>query len=154
MPQVVLRPMREDDVPVVSDIGTQSYRPCYYESDESFYSKWLGYPKGCYVATLEKKVVGYAITFPFYMGEVFALNSIYTPFLYSDCHYFHDVCVSPLYRGRGYAKRLIRKVWNTSVHPKCLVAVNNSKKFWNQYGFKETKKIKYGSSTASYMECV
>lgn len=154
MPQVVLRAMRKDDVPSVSEIGTKSYKPCFYESDESFYSKWQGYPKGCWVIVVGKEVAGYAITFPYYAGEVFALNSIYTPFLYSDCHYFHDVCVSPSHRGKGYAKRLVRKVWNTSVHPKCLVAVNSSEKFWHQYGFKETRQIKYGQSKASYMRCV
>ena len=154
MPHISLRLMREDDIPAVSDIGARSYKPSFYESDESFLSKWQGFPKGCYVIAVRGKVVGYAITFPYYKGEVFPLNHNYTPFLYANAHYFHDICVCPGYRNQGYAGLLVNKVWNSSVLPKCLVAVNNSEEFWERYGFKETRKVKYGKSKASYMECV
>ena len=154
MPHVAIRLMREEDISIVSDIGARSYKPSFFESDESFFSKWQGYPKGCYVVAARGKVVGYAITFPYYAGEVFPLNHYYTPFLYADVHYFHDVCVCPGYRGQGYAGMLVNKVWDSVNLPKALVAVNDSEEFWKRYGFQETRKVKYGGSKSTYMECV
>ena len=154
MAHVSLRLMRQEDIPAVSDIGARCYNSSYYESDESFLSKWCGYPKGCYVVAVRGKVVAYAITFPYFKKEVFPLNSMYTPFFAPTGHYFHDVSVCPGYRKQGYAGMLVNKVWNSSPLPKSLVAVNNSQEFWERYGFKETRKVKYGKSKASYMECV
>ena len=154
MTHIAIRLMRESDIPAVSDIGTRCYKPSMYESDESFLSKWQGFPKGCYVVAVSGKVVGYAITFPYYKGEVFPLDTLYTPFLYANTHYFHDVCVAPGYRNQGYAGMLVNKVWNSSPLPKALVAVNYSEEFWERFGFRETRKVNYGKSKASYMECL
>ena len=154
MAHVSIRQMREEDIPAVSDIGARSYKPSYYESDESFLTKWKGYPKGCYVVAVRGRVVAYAITFPYFHSEVFPLDTMYTPYYAPTSHYFHDVCVCPGYRKQGYAGMLVNKVWNSSPLLKCLVAVNNSEGFWERYGFIETRKVKYGNSKASYMMCV
>ena len=154
MPHVTLRPMRKEDIPAVSDIGARSYSAAFYESDESFASKLQGYPRGCYVVAVRGRVVAYAVTFPYYAGEVFPLDQVYKPYLYADVHYFHDVCVCPGYRGQGYAGMLVNKVWDSSELPKALVAVNASEEFWGRYGFKESRKVQYGKTRASYMKCV
>ena len=152
---VSIRLMKEEDIEAILDIGSKGYSFNFYESDESFLSKLRGYPKGCYVITILEKVVAYAVTFPYFKHEVFPLNTIYTPFHSPTCHYFHDVCVEPAHRMKGFAKLLINKVWNISGLPKCLVAVNDSEKFWEQSNFEVTRKVVYGinKSKASYMIC-
>lgn len=152
MPHVAIRLMREEDIPVVSDIGARSYKPSFYESDESFLSKLRGNPKGCFVVAVRGKVVGYAVTFPYYQGEVFPLNHPYAPMVYGNVHYFHDVCVCPGYRGQGYAGMLVNKAWESSRLLKALVAVNDSEEFWKRYGFHEVRKVRYGGGRSTYME--
>jgi hypothetical protein len=150
---VSIRLMKEEDIKTILDIGSKGYSLYFYESDESFLSKLRGYPKGCYVITILEKVVAYAVTFPYFKHEVFPLNTIYTPFYSPTCHYFHDVCVEPAHRMKGFAKLLINRVWNISGLPKCLVAVNDSEKFWEQSNFEVTRKVVYGinKGKASYM---
>lgn len=150
---VSIRLMKEEDIKTVSEIGSKVYSCNLYESDESFLSKLREYPKGCYVVTIMEKVVAYAITFPYFKDEVFPLNSNYTLPYSPTCHYFHDVCVLPAYRGNKYAKLLINKLWNISGLPKCLVAVNDTENFWEQSNFEVTRKVIYGKNKAkaSYM---
>jgi hypothetical protein len=150
---VSIRLMKEEDIEEVLKIGSKGYSFNFYENDESFLTKLRGYPKGCYVVTIQEKVVAYAVTFPYFKHEVFPLNTIYTPFHSPTCHYFHDVCVYPAHRMKGYAKLLINRVWNISELPKCLVAVNDSENFWKGSNFEVTRKVIYGKNKGkvSYM---
>lgn len=154
MPHVRIRRMKRTDLNAVNDIAVRCYPKDYYEDSDSFESKYKTFPKGCYVLEARGKLVAYAITFPYHLGQPFPLSTKLGKIQEPSCHYFHDVSVMPGHRKLGYATMLIATAWDSCDLPKSLTAVKKSEAFWSRFGFKEVKKLEYGGMTSTYMESV
>lgn len=152
MPHVRIRRMKQTDLNAVSDLAVRCYPKAYYEDTESFVSKFKAFPKGCFVLEARGKLVAYAITFPYHLGQPFPLSTKLGKIQKPSCHYFHDVCVMPGNRKLGYATMLIATAWDSCALPKSLTAVRKSETFWIKIGFKEIRKIEYGGVASTYME--
>jgi ribosomal protein S18 acetylase RimI-like enzyme len=135
----------------VEDLGTAIYPSNYYEGQESFKSKIIGYPRGCYLARKDKQVVGYIISFPYVLNEVYPINEHYAETLEPNCLYIHDLCVSKDHRGEGIAKALVAKTIDNELSPKALVSVMKSERFWHKFGFISQRSFDYYGGIGHYM---
>ena len=111
----MIRHAKPEDFDFIDHIGTSSYPDNYYEGSESFRSKILGYPEGCFVCEINKEIVGYIISFPYILWEPYPINENYKKVEDSDCHYIHDLCVEKTSRkgiwtcfGRSSVKNKIK----------------------------------------------
>ena len=142
-----INPSEHNDI---SKLATENYSEDYFESDESFSSKIKNYYEGCFVADLDG-VVGYIISFPYFIGKSFRINSTYVPPDNADCCYIHDLSVSKDFRNKGIAKMLAGHVLKNSWKVVCLTAVQNSERFWNKMGFRSFFELDYCGNKAQYM---
>ena len=142
-----INPSEHNDV---SKLATENYSEEYFESDESFSSKIKNSYEGCFVADLDG-VIGYVISFPYFIGKSFPINSIYSPVDNADCCYIHDLSISKDFRNKGVARMLVDQITNANWNVICLTAVQNSHKFWNKFGFRSFFDLDYCGNKAQYM---
>ena len=148
---ITVRLTRPEDIAAIDGLGTCTYPENYYEGHASFASKIHGNPETCWVATADEIVVGYAIAFPYILGEPYPIDQTYAPVPKPDCLYLHDLCVSALWRRLGVAKKLADKVLTSSWNTTALVAVMGSQPFWAKLGFVTEKELDYYGLPAAYM---
>lgn len=146
-----IRPAEPQDLPVIDGLGTRSYPGNYFEGHASFASKITGNPETCWVATANDYVVGYAISFPWILGEPYPIDKIYAPAEKPDCLYIHDVCVAPRFRKMDLGHKLVAQVLAGSWDQAALVAVMGSQPFWEKQGFVQEHALDYYGLPASYM---
>jgi ribosomal protein S18 acetylase RimI-like enzyme len=147
----MIRHTNAQDFEFVDSIGTNSYPFNYYEGIESFHSKMVGYPEGCFVCEINKEIVGYIISFPYVLWQPYPINQNYTKVENPDCYYIHDLCIDEKHRGKGYAISLVDEVLKIKQFPKVLVSVLNSENFWGKFGFQKQKSFDYCGLNATYM---
>lgn len=145
-----IRKITNNDYKEIEDIANESYSNQYYESEQSFISKVENFPLGSFVADVDG-AIGYIISFPYYLGEPFPINTEYTLADSPNCWYIHDVCVIKRFRNKGIASQLVNRVLKESWNVVALTAVQNSIKFWRKFGFLSFKTIKYCEKEAHYM---
>lgn len=147
---IEIRPFKDGEVDAAEEIGTVSYPPNYYEGSESFRSKILGYPSGCFVGFVGGDLAGYAISFPYVLGRPYPIDEVYEPVSGSDCLYLHDLCVAGWARGSGLGVALAEVVLRKS-GPAALTAVMGSEGFWAGFGFARRFELEYYGGRATYM---
>ena len=147
--KIKIRNTKAEDYPQVSEIRTKSYCENYYETEESFVSKIKNNYESCFVADVDG-IIGYIISFPYYVGKSFPINSFYESYQDSNCCYIHDVCVLKEFRRKGVAKELVKTVLNNN-NVYCLTSIMNSHNFWKKFGFREFFELEYCGITAKYM---
>jgi ribosomal protein S18 acetylase RimI-like enzyme len=147
---IKIRSIKKTDYNAVNEIGTKNYPENYFEGNESFESKMIGYPEGCFVADLDG-IVGYVISFPYKIGKPYPIDKFYEFIFDADCYYIHDLCVMPEFRKKGIATKLAEKVLEFKWPVVCLVAVMGSEKFWEKFGFRGFAAINYYGLEAEYM---
>ena len=145
-----IRKINPKDYNDIEKIANESYLDNYHESESSFVSKIENFPDGCLVADIDG-VVGYVVSFPYYLGKSFPINTKYEIVESPNCWYIHDLCVIKRFRKKGVARmlaqELIKKSWNVIA----LTAVQNSSKFWEKIGFLSFETIDYCNEKAEYM---
>lgn len=156
--------MAAGDLDAVDRIQRSAYSPDFLEDLAVFADKFARYPDGCWVAEVDAQVVGYLFSHPGYFSAPPGLNKLLqdqasTP----DCYFIHDVAVQPAQRGQGVAQLLLASALAhaavRSFTGITLVAVQNSRGFWERGGFRlvpeavpavEVVRQSYGSQ-AHYM---
>ena len=147
----MIRQAKPEDFDFIDNIGTSNYPINYYEGSESFRSKMLGCPEGCFVCEINNEIVGYIVSFPYVLWEPYPINENYKKVEEPDCYYIHDVCVDKKHRGKGYAMSLVDEVLKIKLNPKVLMSVIDSENFWEKFGFQRHKQINYYGLNATYM---
>lgn len=147
----MIRNAKPEDFDFIDQIGTSSYPADHYEGSESFRSKILGYPEGCFVCEINKEIVGYIISFPYTLWEYFPINENYKKVEDPDCHYIHDLCVEKTHRGKGHGIALVDQVLRIKSNPKVLVSSLVSEGFWKKFGFQSQKTVDHHGSDSVYM---
>lgn len=148
--KVKIRHTRPEDYKEVCDLGTKNYPDNYYEGEEIFVSKIRNNYEGCFVADLDG-VIGYIISFPYFVGKSFPVNNFYEKQKDTNCWYIRDVCIHEEFRDNGVAKELLKTVLSNGSSVYCLTSVMNSDGFWKKFGFREFFELDYCGLPAKYM---
>ncbi len=152
--------MQAKDVKNVVYVQEKSYSPVLYEG-ESFYSAiQKHYSQGCWIAHHPNGVIaGYMIAYPVRANEPPPLDTDSFPPLH-ECRslHLHDMAIHPDWRGLGLTKMLMqqyeRLLSKSHFALASLIAVQNTKIFWEKYGFRvssDNKDLSSYGDEAYYM---
>lgn len=147
----MIRQAKPEDFDSIDHIKKNGDPDGRHEASESFRSKILGCPEGCFVCEVDKEVVGYIISFPYTLWEYFPINESYRKVEDPDCHYIYDFCVDKKHRGKGYDISLVDAVLRIKSNPKVLVSSLDSEGFWKNFGFQSQKTVDHQGSNFVYM---
>jgi len=158
-PLPIIRPMSVADFPSILAIQALCYTELVPESEQSLQAKLRASPATCNVVCWQGNVIGYLIAVPWSFGSPPLLNAATCnlPAL-PDSLYLHDMAVLPTARNVGAGKmlveRFIAQVAELNFNCASLVAVQDSKLYWQRYGFQpvpqttilKAKLISYGAN--------
>lgn len=145
-----IRKINSKDYSDIENIANEGYEDNYFETKESFINKVESFPDGALAADLDG-VVGYSISFPYQLGVSFPINTNYEIIENPNCWYIHDVCVTKRFRKKGIATCLVKEILKESWNVVALTAVQESKNFWQKFGFLSFKELTYCGIKANYM---
>ena len=137
---IELKSLNKDHMADVLRIQEHCYTEIEPESLESLQAKILSSPSTCLIAASCEGPVGYLIAVPIIYPHLPALNSPTFEILEgADTLYIHDLAVLSAGRGKGVAQELMRASINAAkskgLSHACLVAIQSSQKFWEQFRF-------------------
>jgi ribosomal protein S18 acetylase RimI-like enzyme len=137
---IQLKPLKSDYMADVLRIQDYCYTEIEPESSESLQAKILASPDTCLIAESSEGMLGYLIAAPILYPHLPALNApTFEVSASADTIYIHDLAVASAGRGKGIAKALLSASINAAkrsgLSRACLVAIQNSQKFWQQFGF-------------------
>ena len=137
---IQLTQLRSEHMADVLRIQDDCYTEIEPESLESLQAKILASPETCLLTETSEGKLGYLIAVPVVYPHLPALNAPTFQLLAgADMLYIHDLAVASAGRGKGIAQVLVSDAINAGKRiglPKaCLVAIQNSQKFWAQFRF-------------------
>ena len=137
---VQLKSLKITDMADVLRIQDYCYTEIEPESFDSLQAKILASPSTCLIAESSEGAVGYLISVPITYPNLPALNSpTFELAAGADTLYIHDLAVDRAGRGKGAAQSLVRAsidaAKRSGLSRACLVAIQNSQSFWEQFGF-------------------
>jgi ribosomal protein S18 acetylase RimI-like enzyme len=138
------------------------------ESLESLQAKILASPSTCLIAESSEGAVGYLIAVPVVYPRLPALNAqAFELSADADTLYIHDLAIDSAGRGQGVAQALVRAsidaAKSSGLSRACLVAIQNSQRFWEQFGFEtvaepaddlRAKLASYGADAKIMRACI
>lgn len=133
------RPMRPDDLAVVTDISA-TVHGVYAETRDTYAERLALYPAGCLVLAQGTAPAGFLVSHPWHAGQSPALNQQLGAIPHENVDYYlHDIALLPDTRGSGAGKAALAFV---IAHARAhgfervsLVAVNGADRFWSAQGF-------------------
>ena len=136
----IIRPMEFADLPSVLAIQALCYTELVPESEQSLQAKLRASPATCNVVCLQGGVIGYLIAVPWSFENPPLLNAATCNLpAQPDSLYLHDMAIAPAARKVGAGKilleRFIAQIAELNFHCASLVAVQDSKLYWQRYGF-------------------
>jgi ribosomal protein S18 acetylase RimI-like enzyme len=162
---IKVRPMGMADLSYVLEIQAVCYTEIVPESLESFVAKLMAAPASCFIATIEKRTVGYLVAVPSNFAHPPLLDQTYCRLpAQPDCLHLHDLAVMPAARATGAGRLLVDAFFThlrESELPRAsLIAIQDSAPYWQRHGFQavslgdllQTKLASYGQNV-QYMQC-
>ena len=137
---IQLKLLRREHMADVLRIQDHCYTEIEPESLESLQAKILASPETCLIVESSEGAVGYLIAVPIIYPHLPTLNApTFELSADTDTLYIHDLAVDSAGRGKGVAQTLVRAsidaAKRSGLSCACLVAIQNSQKFWEQFGF-------------------
>ena len=137
---VQLKPLKSEHIADVLRIQDYCYTEIEPESRESLQAKILASPSTCLIAEASEGAVGYLIAVPIIYPHLPTLNApTFELSADADTLYIHDLAIHGAGRGKGIAQALVRASMDAAkrsgLSRACLVAIQNSQSFWEQFGF-------------------
>lgn len=136
-----IRTMNISDLAAIENIQAEAYTGYFLESVDVIAQRFNLSPSTAWVAERDGHVCAYLIGYWSKVGKVNPLNA---PFMLADdanCLYLHDLALLRSARGFGLATLLINTAithaLNHSIAACALLSVQNSKEFWQGFGFAE-----------------
>lgn len=110
------------------------------ESSQSLQAKIVASPATCLLAESSEGALGYLIAVPIIYPNLPALNApMFELSAGADSLYIHDLAVASAGRGKGVAQALVHAAIDagrrSGLSKACLVAIQNSQSFWQQFRF-------------------
>ena len=135
-----LKLLKSDYMADVLRIQDYCYTEIEPESLKSLQAKILASPNTCLIAESSEGAVGYLIAVPIVYPHLPTLNAPTFELLAdADTLYIHDLAIHGAGRGKGVAQALVGASFDAAKHSglsrACLVAIQNSQKFWEQFEF-------------------
>ncbi|MCA0318366.1 MAG: GNAT family N-acetyltransferase [Proteobacteria bacterium] len=148
------RGLTATDLDAVARIAAMVH-PAFPEDDAVFAERLALHPAGCRLLIVAGEPAGYAISHPWRLGTLPALNALVGALpAEADTYYIHDLALLPAARGTGAAGALVqdlkRHVLALGLPALSLVAVNDSGAFWRRQGFAEMPAGVAAEKLASY----
>jgi ribosomal protein S18 acetylase RimI-like enzyme len=152
--------MQAKDVKNVVYVQEKSYIPSLYERQSLYLAIQQHYPQGCWVAyNTYGSVAGYMIAYPVLENEPPPLDTaVIYPLHECRALHLHDMAIHPDWRGLGLTKMLMqqyeRLLSKSHFALASLIAVQNTKIFWEKYGFRvssDNKDLSSYGDDAYYM---
>jgi ribosomal protein S18 acetylase RimI-like enzyme len=137
---IQLKSLKTTDMAEVLRIQDYCYTEIEPESFDSLQAKILASLSTCLIAESSDGAVGYLIAVPIIYPNLPALDSpTFELAAGVDTLYIHDLAVDKAGRGKGVAQALVRASIDAAkgrgLSRACLVAIQNSQSFWEQFGF-------------------
>jgi predicted N-acetyltransferase YhbS len=135
-----LTSLTKDHMADVLRIQKDCYTDIEPESAESLLAKIVASPATCLIAESSEGAIGYLIAVPIIYPHLPALNSpTFKHSVGANTLYIHDLAIANAGRGKGTAQAMVRAVIATAKlsgwSRACLVAIQHSRQFWEQFGF-------------------
>ena len=165
---IQLNLLKSDHMADVLRIQDYCYTEIEPESLESLQAKILASPNTCLIAESSEGAVGYLIAVPIVYPHLPALNApTFELSADADTLYIHDLAIDSAGRGKGVAQALVRAsidaAKRSGLSSTCLVAIQNSQSFWEQFGFEvvaepadelKPKLASYGAGAQLMRACI
>jgi len=136
-----IRKMSADDLAAVMRIQEDAYARHFLESPDIIAQRFNLSPDTAWVAERNLEVCAYLVGYWSQVGKVNPLHAPFSVVENADCLYLHDLALLASAQGSGLAKKLIEIATEyaiqSSVKSLALLSVQNSKAFWQKFGFVE-----------------
>ncbi|MEJ1119719.1 GNAT family N-acetyltransferase [Phyllobacterium sp. CCNWLW109] len=151
------RPMKVSDLASVSAMANIIHTD-FFEADAVYQERLQLYPDGCHVLQDgDGKLIGYALTHPWLLYRMPALNSLLDQ-LPSEptTYYLHDIALLPQSRGTGAAREIVSILADHAQRSRfatmSLIAVNGSTGFWQKQGFEPDDRPELETKLRTYSD--
>lgn len=138
---ILIRTMTIDDLAAVELVQADAYSGYFLESAEVIAQRFLLSPTTAWVAEQDGRVCAYLVAYWSNIGKVNPLNAPFSEVDNPSCLYLHDLALLTSAQGVGVAKRLVHAAVayaeQHTVLALALLSVQNSKEFWQRFGFAE-----------------
>lgn len=149
--------MEASDLASVSAMASTIHTD-FFEADAVYQERLRLYPNGCHVLqTSDGSLIGYAITHPWLLYTMPALNSLLAQLPdQPTTYYLHDIALLPQSRGTGAAREIVSilasHALNSGFPTMSLVAVNGSTGFWQKQGFEPDDRPELENKLKTYSD--
>lgn len=139
---ITLRSIRDDDLDAVLRVQAACYPPAMQEARAIVLSRIRAAGNTSFVAECDGQVCAYVFAYRSSRGAVTPLDAPFEVADSGDTLYIHDLSVSPAAAGRGLARLLVERLRQLARERHlghcALVSVQDSQRFWERLGFRET----------------
>jgi len=161
-----IRPMMASDLHAIEIIQAEAYAGYFLECAQVIEQRFTMSPTTAWVAEHEDVVCAYLVGYWSKVGKVNPLNAVFHHDENPNCLYLHDLALLKTAEGYGVGKKLIQAATDHAlqhaVEAIALLSVQNSKSFWQAFGFSEflhlslpqqknVETYQYSSDPALYM---
>lgn len=132
-----IRTMSEADLHAVLAVQAACYPPAMQEAAEVVLARLRTAPGTVLAACDAQGLCAYVFAYPSRLGAVTPLGAGFVPAPDADTLYIHDLAVAPRSLGQGLARRMVAALLdaNKALSWAALVAVQDSRRFWEGQGF-------------------
>jgi GNAT superfamily N-acetyltransferase len=137
----IIRPMSLNDLIAIEHIQAEAYAGYFLESADVIAQRFHASPTTAWVAEREGMVCAYLVGYWSKVGKINPLNAPFTLVENANCLYLHDLALLKIAQGFGVGKKLIQAATEFALNEAAvglaLLSVQNSKEFWQGFGFSE-----------------
>ena len=139
---ITLRSIREDDLDAVLRVQAACYPPVMQEAADVVRARIHAAGATSFVAESGGAVHAYVFAYRSSKGAVTPLDALFEVQEAGDTLYIHDLSVAPAAAGQGLARTLVERLLalarEQGLDHCALVSVQDSQRFWERLGFRET----------------
>lgn len=137
---IKIESMKKSDLEEVIEVQKKSFSLDLREELAVFIDRFNKFGESFLVAKKDERIVGYAICFPWKLGEIPENNRVFPAELpIPDSFYLHDICLLEETRGLGIAGKILEKIYEkakaSGYSEVSLVSVEQSGNYWDRNGF-------------------
>jgi GNAT superfamily N-acetyltransferase len=140
-----IRPMVVSDLIAIEIIQAEAYAGYFLESTVVIAQRFNLSPATAWIAECEGQVCAYLVSYWSKVGKINPLNAPFALVDDANCLYLHDLALLKIAQGFGVGKKLIQAAFDhamkNTVQAVALLSVQNSKEFWQGFGFTEVVEL-------------
>lgn len=140
-----IRTMTAKDLIAVENIQAEAYAGYFLESAAVIAQRFYASPTTAWVAEYKGQVCAYLVGYWSSIGKINPLDAAFSPAENVDCLYLHDLALLKSAQGQGVAKKMVDTATafalQQAAQALALLSVQNSKAFWQGFGFAEFKDL-------------